>query len=164
MIFTWSFSAFYDNPGPGKYGFSRSDCTAFSSVQCCLESLLSIQCCSQIIETIMNRIVSSELLSDASRKKLHEQTTFMKKITNTMLYRLCWDNVAQEYCLVNVVQIRLRQHCTKAFFCAMLAQTAQTCFYRTITYTILSRLACANIAQENYLYNVYPQPMNKFEQ
>ena len=25
MIFTWSFWAFYDIPGPGKYGFSRSD-------------------------------------------------------------------------------------------------------------------------------------------
>ena len=24
MIFTWSFLAFYDIPGPGKYGFSRS--------------------------------------------------------------------------------------------------------------------------------------------
>ena len=24
MIFTWSFWAFYDIPGPGKYGFSRS--------------------------------------------------------------------------------------------------------------------------------------------
>ena len=25
MIFTWSFWAFYDLPGPGKHGFSRSD-------------------------------------------------------------------------------------------------------------------------------------------
>ena len=25
----------------------------------------------------------------------------------------CWNNIAQEYCLVNVVQIRLRQHCTR---------------------------------------------------
>ena len=24
MIFTWSFLAFYDIPGPGKYSFSRS--------------------------------------------------------------------------------------------------------------------------------------------
>ena len=24
IIFTWSFWAFYDTPGPGKYGFSRS--------------------------------------------------------------------------------------------------------------------------------------------
>ena len=27
MIFTWSFLAFYDIPGPGKYGFSRSEST-----------------------------------------------------------------------------------------------------------------------------------------
>ena len=26
MIFTWSFWAFYDIAGPGKYGFSRSNC------------------------------------------------------------------------------------------------------------------------------------------
>ena len=25
MIFTWSYLAFYDIPGPGKYGFLRSD-------------------------------------------------------------------------------------------------------------------------------------------
>ena len=25
MIFTWSFRAFYDIPGAGKYGFSRSE-------------------------------------------------------------------------------------------------------------------------------------------
>ena len=40
--------------------------------------------------------------------------------------------------------------------CAMLAQGAQKCFRRKITYTILSRSACANIAQEHYLCNVGP--------
>ena len=37
----------------------------------------------------------------------------MRKITYTMLCRPYWNNIAQEYYLVNVVQIRLRQHCTK---------------------------------------------------
>ena len=46
----------------------------------------------------------------------------------------------------------------------MLAQSAQTSFHRKITYTILSRSACANIAQENYLCDVYSQPMNTFAQ
>ena len=32
-----------------------------------------------------------------------KQTTFMRKITYAILYRTCWDNIAQEYCLVNVV-------------------------------------------------------------
>ena len=31
----------------------------------------------------------------------------MRKITYTMLYRPCWDSIAYEYCLVNIVQIRV---------------------------------------------------------
>ena len=38
MIFTWSFWAFYDIPGPEKYGFSRSDnnakVNAFPNISC----------------------------------------------------------------------------------------------------------------------------------
>ena len=40
----------------------------------------------------------------------------MRKITHTMLCRPYWDNVALEYCPVNVFQIRLRQHGTRKLF------------------------------------------------
>ena len=42
----------------------------------------------------------------------------MRKITYTMLCRPCWNNIALEYCLVNVAQIRLTglgQRCTKNY-------------------------------------------------
>ena len=44
----------------------------------------------------------------------------------------------------------------------MLAQSAQACFYRKITYPMLSWCACANIVKENYLRNVHPQAKNNF--
>ena len=34
MIFTWSLWAFYDIPGPGKYGFSRSEFKIWSVKSC----------------------------------------------------------------------------------------------------------------------------------
>ena len=37
----------------------------------------------------------------------------MRKIAHTILHWPCWDNIVQEYCLVNGFQIRLRQHCTR---------------------------------------------------
>ena len=46
----------------------------------------------------------------------------------------------------------------------MLAQSVQTCFRRKKTYTMLSLSACASIAQESYLCNVDPYPMNSFAQ
>ena len=85
-----------------------------------------------------------------------KQKKIMRKITYTTLYRPCWDNIAQEYCLVNVVQIRLRQ------CCEMLAQSAQTSFLRKITDTMLSSSACANIAQESNLCYVDLLSMNNF--
>ena len=53
----------------------------------------------------------------------------------------------------NTVQSSCPNTCEKTLhrksFCAMLAQSAQTCFCRKITYIILFRSACANIAPEN---------------
>ena len=43
-------------------------------------------------------------------------------------------------------------HCTKKITCLLLAQSTQTCFHREITYAMLSQSACANIAQENYMW------------
>ena len=40
----------------------------------------------------------------------------MRKITYRMLHWPCWDNLAWKYCLVNVAQICLRQHCTRKLF------------------------------------------------
>ena len=50
-----------------------------------------------------------------------------------MLSKYFWDNIAQK----NV--------------CPMLAQSAQACFCRKITYIMLPWSACANVAQENCL-------------
>ena len=80
------------------------------------------------IRTTLSRIFSCAVLSGASWTTLHKafscailahskQATFMSKMTYTMLYRPCWDNIVQEYCLVNVVQTRLRQHCTRNYLC-----------------------------------------------
>ena len=63
-------------------------------------------------------------------------------------------------CCPNLSESTLHKEIT----CTMLAQSAQTYFRRKKTYTILSRSACANIAQENYLCNVDPQPMNNLAQ
>ena len=68
--------------------------------------------------------------------------------------------ILSSQCCPNTSETTLQKQVT----CAMLAQSAQTSFHRKITYAILSRSACANIAQENYLCNVYPQPMNTFAQ
>ena len=79
----------------------RRHCTGFFPVQCCLASLgqhctkfLPVQCCPKSIKTTLNRIFSCALLSSAS-----------------------WTTFHKEYCLVNVVQIGLRQHCTQKNTC-----------------------------------------------
>ena len=88
------------------------------------------------------------------------------------------DNFYEKNNLYNVVSTMLGQHCIgilsnqccpntsgrtlhKKITCAMLAQSAQTRFCRKITY-MLSWSACANIAHENYLCNVDPNPKNNF--
>ena len=54
-----------------------------------------------------------------------------------MLYQPCWDNIAQEYCLVKVAQIRPRQHCTRK----LLAQ----CSPRAHRYTFAEKTASSNM-------------------
>ena len=39
--------------------------------------------------------------------------SYKRKTIYRILYRSCWDNIAYKYCLVNVAQLRLWQHCTK---------------------------------------------------
>ena len=38
---------------------------------------------------------------------------FKRKISYTILCQPCWDTIPEEHCLVKVVQIYLRQHCTR---------------------------------------------------
>ena len=57
-------------------------------------------------------------------------------------------------CCPNTSETTLHKRIT----CAMLSQSTQTCFLRKITYT-MSWSVCANDAEENYLWNVGPQPM-----
>ena len=94
---------------------------------------------------------------------------------------LLTDNFYEENNLYNVVSTFLGQHCIgilssqccpntyeitlhKKITCTMLVQSTQTCFRKKMTYTMLSWFAWANIAQEIYLCNVDPQPMNNFSQ
>ena len=63
-----------------------------------------------------------------------------------MLSKYVGDNIAQK------------------ILCAMLAQSAQACFHRKITYTMLFWSAWVNTAQGNYLCIVDPQSMNNFAQ
>ena len=65
-----------------------------------------------------------------------KQTTFMRKLTYAISYRPCWDKLAEEYCLVNVVQILLRQNCTRKLLVNVGPEHSDT------------------ISQENNLYNV----------
>ena len=79
-------------------------------------------------------------------------------------YQPCWGSIAYyEYCLVIVVQIHLREHCTRKLLVVQCwPRSTQTCFHRKITYIYNVWSACANIAEETYLCNAGPQSTNNF--
>ena len=62
----------------------------------------------------------------------------MRKIIYTVLCWTCWNNIAKEYCLVNVVQICLRQYCTTK----LLAQ----CWLKAYRYTFAEKPAVSNMS------------------
>ena len=64
-----------------------------------------------------------------------------------MLCRPCWNNIAQEYCLVNVVQICLRQHCTRK----LLAQY----WLKAHRYTFAEKPAVSNMSDSLVLTRNY---------
>ena len=69
-----------------------------------------------------------------------------------------WKGILPIQCCPNTFETTLDKKTT----CVMLAQSWR--FHREIGYTMLSWYACANIAKENYLGNVDPQPMNNMAQ
>ena len=71
----------------------------------------------------------------------------MTKITYKMSCRPCWNNIALEYCLVNVVQICLRQHCTRK----LLAQ----CWLKAHSYTLAEKSAVSNMSGSLVLIGYY---------
>ena len=130
----------------------------------------------------MNRIFSCALLSRASWTTLH-------KVFTCSVSRLCcnvgpWltDNFYEENNLYNVVSTILGQHCLhrnivssqccptsetklhKKITCPVLAQSAQTCFCRKITYR-LEICLCQHCTRKLFLCNVDPLPaINNFAQ
>ena len=71
----------------------------------------------------------------------------MRKMTYTMLCRPCWNNIALEYCLVNVVQICLRQHCTRK----LLAQ----CWLEAHRHTLAEQPVVSNMSGSLVLTGYY---------
>ena len=64
-----------------------------------------------------------------------------------MLCRPCWNSIAYEYCLVNVIQIRLIQHCTRK----LLAQ----CWLKAHRYTFIGKPAVSNMSGTLFLTGHY---------
>ena len=147
----------------------RNHWTGFFPVYCCLKPQgqhcirsWPVQRCPESIKTILNRIFSCALLSGASWTTLH------KVFTCVMLAHGLTDNFYEENNLYHVVSTILGRHCIGILYSqccpnmsettlhkinafTMLAQNAQKSFCRKITYIMLSRSACANVAQENCL-------------
>ena len=85
----------------------------------------NIKCCLGLPDKFAKKN-NLQLHMDLSRPTLHnkitcgmlddDQTTFLRKITYTMLCPPCWNNIAQEFYQVSVVQIRLRQYWTREYY------------------------------------------------
>ena len=116
----------------------RQHWTGFFHVQCCLEPLGQhcTRCLSVQDVCLLDNIIqefSCAALPGTSQTTLHRFFTlhywsiFLGKITYTMLCLLSWHSIAQGYCILNNVQIPLRQHCTIELATgAMLAETTCT--------------------------------------
>ena len=70
----------------------------------------------------------------------------MRKIPYTMLYRPCWDNIAQEHCLVIVAQVRLRQYYTRK----LLVQ----CWTRAYRHTFTGKPVVSNMSDSLFFNQV----------
>ena len=81
-----------------------------------------------------------------------------------MLSRLCWDNIAQEYCLASVIQIHLRQNCTKKYLCNVGPECTDVFLQENNPYNIALTYLYQLCKSELCLCNVGPQPMNNFAQ
>ena len=107
----------------------RQHWTRFFPVQCFLEALG--QQCTGILPVQCWPIANRQLLWGKQPIQCcidHVGSTFYKNFVRSILSKHVWDNIPQKNT------------------CAMLAQSAQTCFHRKITYTMLSWPACLNAA------------------
>ena len=173
-------------------GVFRQHCTGFWPVQCCLRQhwvgffparcyleplgqhctgFLSVQYCPKSIS--WDNFAQEKLL------EVQDNTVYEKNLFNVVLIILeqhcigknpvqCCPRGSQ-YCLIiwssqcylNTSRTTLHKKIT----CAMLAQSTQSSFHgKKVTFKMLSWSGLANIAQENYLYNVGPQSAKKFTQ
>ena len=71
----------------------------------------NLQWCPDLSASILHKEITCAMLAHG------KQTTYMRKISYAMLHRPCLDNIAQEYCLVNVVQTRLDNNAQENYLC-----------------------------------------------
>ena len=125
----------------------RQHWTGISPVQCCLEYL------GQHYTRFL-----PVLCWPMSNRQFYEENN-LYSFVSTML-RQYSIGILSSQCCPNTSETILHKKIT----CSKLPESAHTGFCRKITYAMFSWSACVKIAQESYLCNVDPQPMNNFTQ
>ena len=138
----------------------------FGASRTLLHRVFPVQCIPRSIKTTLHRIFSFAISSVVSRTTLH------RVLTCARLFQEYCDNIAEDFFLCNVVQIRLRQHCKENYLCNagpehtdivlkennlhnIVLNLPGPTLRKTITCTIVTIVTIMttpdNSAQENYL-------------
>ena len=91
------------------------------SPQTTLHRKSSLQFCLHLSGPTLHKEITCGMLAHG------KETTLVKKVSYAMSYQPCWHNIAQEYCLVSVVQ-RHQTTLHNEITCTLLAQSTQIYF------------------------------------